>query len=101
VAAMEKAKTDKEAQGEFESEHPGYCGAQDTFYVGNLKGMGRIYQQTLVDTYTKLAFAKLYDRKTPVNMASLKACLADSQALYGPLKTSAKALTLSVQPPQT
>jgi hypothetical protein len=37
VIALEKAKTEKEAHGEFESEHPGYCGAQDTFYVGNLK----------------------------------------------------------------
>jgi hypothetical protein len=39
LAALEKAKTEKEAHGEFESEHPGYCGAQDTFYVGNLKGV--------------------------------------------------------------
>jgi hypothetical protein len=30
-------KTEKEAYGEFESEHPGYCGAHDTFYVGNPK----------------------------------------------------------------
>jgi hypothetical protein len=37
VIALEKARTEKEAHGEFESEHPGYCGAQDTFYVGNLK----------------------------------------------------------------
>jgi hypothetical protein len=42
---LEKAKAEKEAHGEFESEHPGYCGAQDTFYVGNLKGVGRVYQQ--------------------------------------------------------
>src|SRR5262249_40240251 len=48
VVALEKAKTEKEAHGEFESEHPGYCGAQDTFYVGNLKGVGRIYQQTFI-----------------------------------------------------
>ena len=33
-----------------ESECPGYCGAQDTFYVGTLKGVGRIYQQTFIDT---------------------------------------------------
>ena len=46
LAALEKAKTEKEAHGEFESECPGYCGAQDTFYVGTLKGVGRIYQQT-------------------------------------------------------
>jgi hypothetical protein len=58
LAALEKAKTEKEAHGEFESECPGYCGAQDTFYVGNLKGVGRIYQQTFIDTYAKVAFAK-------------------------------------------
>ena len=68
---MEKAKTEKEAHGEFESECPGYCGAQDTFYVGNMKGVGRIYQQTFIDTYSKVAFAKLYDRKTPITAADL------------------------------
>jgi transposase len=39
LSALEKAKTEKEAHGEFESEHPGYCGAQDTFYIGNLRGL--------------------------------------------------------------
>ena len=71
LAALEKAKRDKESHGEFESECPGYCGAQDTFYVGTLKGVGRIYQQTFIDTYSKVAFAKLYDRKTPVTAADL------------------------------
>src|SRR5208337_3165194 len=71
VAALERAKADKEAHGEFVSECPGYCGAQDTFYVGTLKGVGRIYQQTFLDTYTKVAFAKLYDRKTPLVAADL------------------------------
>ena len=71
LAALEKAKADKEAHGEFESECPGYCGAQDTFYVGTLKGVCRIYQQTFLDTYTKLAFVKLYDRKTPLVAADL------------------------------
>lgn len=71
VVALEKAKADKEAHGEFESECPGYCGAQDTFYVGTLKGVGRIYQQTFIDTYSKVGFAKLYDRKTPVTAAEL------------------------------
>jgi len=71
LTALEKAKTEKEAHGEFESEHPGYCGAQDTFYVGNMKGVGRIYQQTFVDTYSKVTFAKLYDRKTPITAADL------------------------------
>ena len=53
------------------SEHPGYCGAQDTFYVGNLKGVGRVYQQTFIDTYAKVGFAKLYDRKKPITAADL------------------------------
>jgi transposase InsO family protein len=71
VQALERAKTEKEAHGEFDSECPGYCGAQDTFYVGTLKGVGRIYQQTFIDTYAKVAFAKLYDRKTPITAADV------------------------------
>ena len=61
VAALEKKKhDDNEACGEMETAHPGYLGSQETFYVGNLKGVGRIYQQTFVDTYSKVAFDKLY-----------------------------------------
>src|ERR1700739_2133521 len=71
VAALERARQHNEAHGEFESECPGYCGAQDTFYVGTLKGVGRVYQQTFIDTYSKVAFAKLYDRKTPITAADL------------------------------
>jgi hypothetical protein len=66
LAALAKAKAEKEARGEFESECPGYCGAQDTFYVGTLKGVGRVYQQTFIDTHAKVGVAKLYDRKTPI-----------------------------------
>jgi transposase InsO family protein len=71
LTALEKAKADKEAHGEFESACPGYCGAQDTFYVGTLKGVGRIYQQTFIDTYSKVAVVKLYDRKTPLTCADV------------------------------
>jgi transposase InsO family protein len=71
VVALERARQDNEAHGEFESECPGYCAAQDTFYVGTLKGVGRVYQQTCIDTYSKVAFAKLYDRKTPITAADL------------------------------
>ena len=69
VAALEKKKQDDEVSGEIETHHPGYLGSQDTFYVGNLKGVGRIYQQTFVDTYSKVAFAKLYTTKTPITAA--------------------------------
>ena len=71
VAALEKKKLDDEASGEIETHHPGYLGSQDTFYVGNLKGVGRIYQQTFVDTYAKVAFAKLYTTKTPITSADI------------------------------
>lgn len=71
VQALEKAKEEKVAQGEIETEHPGYLGAQDTYYVGTIKGVGRIYQQTFIDTYTKMAFAKLYDRKNAIVAADL------------------------------
>jgi transposase InsO family protein len=71
LTALEKAKLDKEAHGEFESECPGYCGAQDTFYVGPLKGVGRLYPQTFIDPYSKVACAKLYERKTPLTAADL------------------------------
>ena len=71
VAALEKKKFDDEACGEIETVHPGYLGSQDTFYVGTLKGVGRIYQQTFVDTYSKVAFAKLYTTKTPITSADV------------------------------
>jgi len=71
LAALERAKQEKEAHGEIETEHPGYLGSQDTFYVGTLKGVGRIYQQTFIDTYCKVAFAKLYDRKNALVAADM------------------------------
>ena len=48
LQAIEKAKDEKISHGEIETEHPGYLGSQDTFYVGNMKGVGRIYQQTYI-----------------------------------------------------
>lgn len=69
IAALERKKYDDEASGEIETHHPGYLGSQDTFYVGNMKGVGRIYQQTFIDTYSKVAFAKLYTTKTPITAA--------------------------------
>jgi len=71
LAALEKAKQKKQAHGEVETEHPGYLGAQDTFYVGCIKGVGQVYQQTFIDTYSKVAFAKLYDRKNAMVAADM------------------------------
>ena len=71
VQALEKQRRDDEAHGEIDTAHPGYLGSQDTFYVGTIKGVGRVYQQTYVDTYSKVAQAKLYTTKTPITAADL------------------------------
>jgi transposase InsO family protein len=71
VRALERAREEKEAHGEIETEHPGYLGCQDTYYVGNIKGVGRIYQQTFIDSYSKVTLVKLYDRKHALTAADM------------------------------
>lgn len=71
VAALEKKKEEQQSKGEIETHHPGYLGAQDTYYVGYIKGVGKIYQQTFIDTYTRVAFAKVYDRKNALVAADM------------------------------
>jgi len=71
LSALEKKKDEERIIGEIETAHPGYLGSQDTFYVGTIKGVGRIYQQTFVDTYSKVAFAQLYTMKTPISAAHM------------------------------
>jgi transposase InsO family protein len=71
LIALERKKEKKEACGEIETEHPGYLGSQDTYYVGNIKGVGRIYQQTFIDTYSRVAFAKLYESKHAITSAEI------------------------------
>lgn len=71
LAALEKMKSQKEAHGEIETQHPGYLGAQDTYFVGTMKGVGRIYQQTFIDTYSRVALAKLYVEKSAITAADM------------------------------
>lgn len=71
LQALEKAKLQKEAQGEIETLHPGYLVSQDTYFVGTMKGVGRIYQQTVIDTYSRVAFAQLYTEKTATTAAHI------------------------------
>ena len=69
--ALERVREEKQAHGEIETEHPGYLGCQDTYYVGNLKGVGRIYQQTFIDSYCNVVQVKLYDRKHAITAAEM------------------------------
>lgn len=71
LRALERAREEKQAHGEIETEHPGYLGCQDTYYVGNIKGVGRIYQQTFIDSYSKVVLLKLYDRKHAITAADM------------------------------
>jgi len=72
IQALETAKRSRESHpDEIETEHSGYLISQDTFYVGYMKGVGRIYQQTVVDTYSSVAFAKVYTGKIPVTAADI------------------------------
>jgi hypothetical protein len=71
VEALEEAKQEKELCGEIETFHPGFLLGQDTLYVGYIKGIGKIYQQTGIDTYSNVGFAKVYTDKTPLPAADL------------------------------
>jgi len=71
VAALERKKEEEQNRGEIETHHPGYLGAQDTYYVGYIKGVGKIYQQTFIDTYSRVAFTKVYDRKNALVAADM------------------------------
>lgn len=69
IQALEKVKEEKEAHGEIESFHPGFLLGQDTFYVGYIKGVGKIYQQTGIDTFSNVGFAKVYREKIALTAA--------------------------------
>ena len=69
VQALESAKEEKEAHGEIETPHPGFLLGQDTYYVGYIKDVGKIYQQTAIDTHSNVGFAKVYPDKTALTAA--------------------------------
>ena len=71
VVALENAKEEKQAHGEIETFHPGFLLGQDTYYVGYIKGVGKIYQQTVIDTFSNVGFAKLYTDKTAITAADM------------------------------
>ena len=72
LRALELYKKEQDTSAdEIETEHPGYLVSQDTFYVGYIKGVGRIYQQTVIDTWSRVAFAKLYTAKVPITAADI------------------------------
>lgn len=69
-AAAPRAKREEQMQCGDRDRASGLLGIAG-FYLGNMKGVGRIYQQTFVDTYAKVAFAKLYTTQTPLTAVDL------------------------------
>ena len=49
-----------------ETRYTGDLLAVDTFLVGTLKGVGRIYLQSVIDCYSRYAFGRLYTSKLPI-----------------------------------
>ena len=54
-----------------EAPRPGYLLCQDTYFVGTIKGVGKIYQQTVIDAHNSLVFAKLYLSKVPMTAVDI------------------------------
>jgi transposase InsO family protein len=50
---------------------PGELVAVDTFFVGTLKGIGRIYLQTVLDCYSRYAWARFYPNKLPLTAVQI------------------------------
>jgi transposase InsO family protein len=71
LQALEKQKANKEAYGEIDTAHPGYLGCQDTYYVGTFKGIGKVYGQVFIDSYSRVADTKLYQEKTALTSADM------------------------------
>ncbi len=69
VRALESSREEREAHGEIETHHPAFLLGQDTYYVGYIKGVGKIYQQTGIDTYSNIGFAKVYGEKNAITAA--------------------------------
>ena len=49
-----------------ETRHTGDLVAVDTFFVGTLKAVGRVYLQTVIDCYSRYAWGRLYNSKLPL-----------------------------------
>jgi hypothetical protein len=54
---------EKKEEAHIKASHPGDLFCQDTFYVGTIKDLGRIYQQTGTDAYANFGFTKIYTNK--------------------------------------
>jgi hypothetical protein len=71
IEALERLGEREDPLSEIETEHPGYLLSQETFYVGLVKGVGWIYLQSVIDTYSNVGFGKLYTSRLPITAADI------------------------------
>jgi hypothetical protein len=71
LAGLERKREDQEAHGSSRASIPATVARRMCTTWATSKGVGRIFRQTFIDTYSKVAFAKFYDRKTPITSADL------------------------------
>lgn len=72
LKAIQRLKRLEEASDQHvEAHHPGELLSQDLYYVGFIKGVGKVYMQSAVDCSCSVGFAKLCLSKQPIHSVSL------------------------------
>ena len=72
LKVLKRLKASKEASDRhIEVSFPGEIICQDLYFVGRIKGVGKVYMQSAVDCYSSLGFAKLSVSKKPLHSVAL------------------------------
>jgi hypothetical protein len=61
----DQATTDNRCRTGLLRRGTGHNGVQDTLYIGMMKPVGRVFQQTFINVSANVALAKIYNRKSP------------------------------------
>lgn len=64
-------RLDEASDRHIDVSEPGELVCQDLYFVGTIKGVGRVYMQSAVDCFSSLGFAKLSVSKKPINSVGL------------------------------
>ncbi|TBR24647.1 MAG: transposase, partial [Reyranella sp.] len=70
VAALERFSPEFRER-HIEAHHSGDLVAVDTFFVGHLKAIGKVYLQTAIDCCSRFAWGRLYTNKMPLTAVHL------------------------------
>ena len=72
IKVLKRLKASQEASDRhIEVSRPGEIICQDLYFVGRIKGVGKVYMQSAVDCYNSLGFAKLSVSKKPLHSVAL------------------------------